>query len=231
MCLRFFVSSFCLSCLLVLYHFLPTHYRCRRLLLQLFTLNDTGTPLDEESVRRKSHWVILEHPWTRNRPFACYTNISTSLAEESVRRRLHWVILRKPWTRNRLFAGHTVARTCLDEESVCRKSHWITRGHYWMKDRPVAGTCTWQHTTLPTDRYPHSSGIQTHSSSKRAATNPRLRPRGHGIGYGSFKEGTFLRTCKILKNVCRILWLAFLEEKTWLAWAHTERYWNGYSSI
>jgi hypothetical protein len=45
----------------------------------------------------------------------------------------------------------------------------------WTKDRPVAETCTWQHTTLSSDRQPRSqrdSNPQTHESSGR-------RPLGH----------------------------------------------------
>jgi hypothetical protein len=40
-------------------------------------------------------------------------------------------------------------------------------------DQPEAETSTWQHTTLT------PGGIRTHNLSKRAAADPRLRPRGH----------------------------------------------------
>ena len=44
--------------------------------------------------------------------------------------------------------------------------------------QPDVETYTWQHTTLTTDI--HASGrIRTRNPSKRAATVPRLRPRGH----------------------------------------------------
>ena len=42
-----------------------------------------------------------------------------------------------------------------------------------------ADVSSWQHTTLTRDRYPCPGGIRTHNPSKRAAADPRLRPRGH----------------------------------------------------
>ena len=59
----------------------------------------------------------------------------------------------------------TVGRTPLDEWSA-----------------PVAETSTWQHTTLTTDRHrcpPPTSGIRTHTLSRRAAADLPLRMRGH----------------------------------------------------
>jgi hypothetical protein len=52
-----------------------------------------------------------------------------------------------------------------------------TVGFPWTGHRPVAETSTRQHTTHTTDICP--GGIRTHNPSKRAATNPRLRPHGH----------------------------------------------------
>ena len=46
-------------------------------------------------------------------------------------------------------------------------------------DQLVAETSTWQHTTLTTDKHPCPSGIRTHNLSRRAAADPRLRPRGY----------------------------------------------------
>jgi len=43
----------------------------------------------------------------------------------------------------------------------------------------VAETSPWQHTTPTSDRHPCSGGIRTRNQSKRAAADPRLRPRGH----------------------------------------------------
>ena len=47
-------------------------------------------------------------------------------------------------------------------------------------DQPVAQTSTWQHTVLNTDIHA-PWGIRTHNLSKRAAVDPRLRPRGHWV--------------------------------------------------
>ena len=51
-------------------------------------------------------------------------------------------------------------------------------GLLWTSDLLVAETSSWKHTTLTTDIHA-SSGIRTHSPSKRAASDLRLRPRGH----------------------------------------------------
>jgi len=48
-----------------------------------------------------------------------------------------------------------------------------------MNDQCLAETSTWQHTILTTDRHPYPGGIRTHNLSRRAAADPRLRPRGH----------------------------------------------------
>ena len=45
-------------------------------------------------------------------------------------------------------------------------------------DQPVAETSAWQHTTLTTNIHA-PGGIRTHDLSRRAATDLRLRPRGH----------------------------------------------------
>jgi hypothetical protein len=51
-------------------------------------------------------------------------------------------------------------------------------GLLWMSEQPDVETFTRQHTTLTTDI--HSPvGIRTRNPSKRAAADPRLRPRGH----------------------------------------------------
>jgi hypothetical protein len=51
-------------------------------------------------------------------------------------------------------------------------------GLHCTSDQLVAETSTWQHTTLTRDRHAHGE-IRTHNPSKRAAVDPRLRPRGH----------------------------------------------------
>jgi hypothetical protein len=62
--------------------------------------------------------------------------------------------------------------------------HEVSRSHapqsvglLWTSDQLVAETSTWQH-TQQTDIHDHG-GIQTHNLSRRAAADPRLRPRGH----------------------------------------------------
>ena len=53
-------------------------------------------------------------------------------------------------------------------------------GLLWTSDQSVAETSTWQHTTLTTDKTSMPpGGIRTHNLSKRAAEDPRLRPRCH----------------------------------------------------
>jgi hypothetical protein len=42
-------------------------------------------------------------------------------------------------------------------------------GLLWTSDQLVAETCTWQHTTLTTDKLPCPGGIRTHNPSRRAA--------------------------------------------------------------
>ena len=51
-------------------------------------------------------------------------------------------------------------------------------GLLWTSDQPGAGTSTWQHTTLTTDRHV-SGGILTQNPCQRLAKGPRLRPSGH----------------------------------------------------
>jgi len=48
----------------------------------------------------------------------------------------------------------------------------------WMSDQPVAETCTWRHTTL-TKIIHAPGGIWTHSLTRRAAVDLRIRLCGH----------------------------------------------------
>jgi hypothetical protein len=57
----------------------------------------------------------------------------------------------------------------------CNWSHSV--GLLWTSDQPDAETSTWQRTTLTADRHRAPGGIRTRNPSKRAASNPRLRPR------------------------------------------------------
>jgi hypothetical protein len=52
-------------------------------------------------------------------------------------------------------------------------------GLLWTRDQPDAGTSGWQHTTLKETNIDASGEIRTSNPSKRAAADPRLRPRGH----------------------------------------------------
>jgi hypothetical protein len=69
----------------------------------------------------------------------------------------------------------------------CRLHYWTTQTHstysvelLWTSDQPVAETCTWQQTQHSQQTDIHAPvGIGTHNPSKRAAADPRIRPRGH----------------------------------------------------
>jgi len=52
-------------------------------------------------------------------------------------------------------------------------------GLLWTSNRRIAETSTWQCTTLTRKRHPQPSRIRNRNPSKRAAAEPRLRPRGH----------------------------------------------------
>ena len=60
-------------------------------------------------------------------------------------------------------------------------THTHSVGLLWTRDRPVTETSTRQHTTLTRDRHPCPWRVRNHNHSKRAATDPRLRPRGHRV--------------------------------------------------
>jgi hypothetical protein len=55
-------------------------------------------------------------------------------------------------------------------------------GFLWTSDQPDADPPTWQHTTLKTNT-PSPGGIRARNPSKRPSADPRLRPRGTGIGH------------------------------------------------
>ena len=55
-------------------------------------------------------------------------------------------------------------------------------GLLWTSDKLGAETSTLQHTTFTRDIYA-LIGIRTHSLSRRAAADRRLRPRGHSVQY------------------------------------------------
>jgi hypothetical protein len=57
--------------------------------------------------------------------------------------------------------------------------HTTLLGLLWMSEQPGAETSTWQHTALTKTDILSSGGIRNRNPSKRAAAEPRLRPRGH----------------------------------------------------
>jgi hypothetical protein len=62
-------------------------------------------------------------------------------------------------------------------------------GLLWTSDQPDAETFTSQHITLTRDILT-PDGIRTHSLSKRAAADPRLRSRGHWDRRAFYSVGT-----------------------------------------
>ena len=64
----------------------------------------------------------------------------------------------------------------------------------WTGDRLVAETSTWRHKTLTTDIYAPGR-IRTRNPNTQAATDPRLRPRGHRVRRTSCFR---YKTCLIL---------------------------------
>jgi hypothetical protein len=73
----------------------------------------------------------------------------------------------------------------------------------WTSDQADAKTSTWQHTTLTTGIHA-PRGIRTRNPSKRAAADPRCRPRGHG-----HRLATFLPTYS--SRMCHTVYLNDLE--------------------
>ena len=75
--------------------------------------------------------------------------------------------------------------------------HTTLVGLLWTSCQSGSEICTWQHTTLTSDRYTCPGGIRTHNPSKPAAAHPRLRPRDqcdrqHGAYFvcSTFKNST-----------------------------------------
>ena len=75
-------------------------------------------------------------------------------------------------------------------------------GLLWKRDRPIAGTSTWEHTTLTRDTHPCPGGIRTSNPSKRAAAVPCLRPLGHWYRHSTYYTVYLYRsTCVKRKRV------------------------------
>ena len=87
--------------------------------------------------------------------------------------RLHnplWVCIHSP------LAGFSLLfRGCYITHNDAPQSVGLLR----TSDQLVAETSTWQHTTITTDKHPCPGGIRTHNLSRRAAADPRLRPRDY----------------------------------------------------
>jgi hypothetical protein len=75
-------------------------------------------------------------------------------------------------------------------------------GLLWTSDQPDAETSTSHHTTLTTDRHPCRGGIRTHGPSKRAAADPRLRPRSHWDGLTNVHTACKLCSVCSVTSVC-----------------------------
>ena len=73
-----------------------------------------------------------------------------------------YVTLRRTTLRRTTLRRTTLSRTPLDEWSARHRDHYLTNTLHWHK----------------TDVHP-PGGIRTHSPSRRAAADPRLRPHGH----------------------------------------------------
>jgi hypothetical protein len=102
-----------------------------------------------------------------------------------------------------------------DSLSHTDTQHWEEL--FWTSDQPDAETSTRQHTTL-TKTNIHSHGrIWTRNTNKRAAADPRFRPRGHWDRQGTIislrvtkkernKQMRLLEVKKILSTVWRHMW-------------------------
>jgi len=69
----------------------------------------------------------------------------------------------------------------LTDKHIHTHTHTHTVGFHLMRDRPVSETCTWQHTTFTRDIHPLPRRVRPGNLSKRATTDPCLRPRGHWV--------------------------------------------------
>jgi hypothetical protein len=79
------------------------------------------------------------------------------------------------------------------EVSILHSDTANSVGILWTSDGHVSGSSTLQHTALTRDRHPCSGGIRTRNLNKRAAVDPRLRPRGY--------RGRPYITCNVKKRI------------------------------
>jgi len=88
-------------------------------------------------------------------------------------------------------------------------------GLLWTIDRPATEPSTWQHTTTTRGRHPRPGGIRIRNTSKRAAADPHLRPRGHWVRLpvNIMLTETLITLLSLGQNIynpqCRLSWDAF----------------------
>jgi hypothetical protein len=73
-------------------------------------------------------------------------------------------------------------------------------GLLWTSDQPDAETSNWQHTTHTTERHPCPRRVSNPQPGKRAAADPRLRPRGRWARRWSTVTNTMFKTCIYLRG-------------------------------
>ena len=78
-----------------------------------------------------------------------------------------------------LFDSSQMFRTPLNMHATWSQSDTLWRLRlFWTSDDSDIATCTWQHTTLPTDRYQCPLGFRTHKPSKTLPADPSRRRHG-----------------------------------------------------
>jgi hypothetical protein len=109
------------------------------------------------SLRRNAHWRFTTIPSTH--AVNLYTVMSGYIFSH------FWTAL--SCSRPPQYACYTVTGT----------PHWLRL--LWTSDQSDKATCTWQHTTLPTDSHQCPRGFRTRKPSKTLPADARLRPLGH----------------------------------------------------
>jgi len=66
------------------------------------------------------------------------------------------------------------------------------------RDQPETEASTWENATLKRGRYPCRGGIRIRIPSKRVATDPHLRPRGH------YFRNILSKLARYLLGLCKI---------------------------
>ena len=153
----------------------PPHYRSFTITLRQTTLG--RTPLDEWSAHRRELYltahnthkrqIFIELLWTRDQPVAktstwqhtTLTNRQTSI--ELLRTRDQPVAETSTWQHTTPTTD--IHRTPVHKGSASHRDLYLKKHNtqnrqisielLWKRDQPVAGTSTWQHTTMTTDRH------------------------------------------------------------------------------